>query len=621
MYQHNSTEYDLIVVGAGHAGCEAALAAAKMGQRVLLLTISLDNIALMPCNPSIGGPAKAHLVREIDALGGEMGKNVDATLVQMRLINTRKGPAVQALRAQSDRKLYQRRMKYVVETTPNLFFKEGIVTDLLVEKKRVTGVKVGHITIRSKTVILATGTYLRAKIYIGEHNYESGPQGQHPAVDLGKALEKWLPLVRFKTGTPARINLRSLNYDKMTIQPGNEYRRGFSFETEGINIEQIPCWITYTQPETHQIIRNNLDRSALYSGAITGVGPRYCPSIESKIVQFPDRKGHQVFVEPEGLNTSEGYLSGVSTSLPADVQIKFLRTIPGLENVEIMRPGYAIEYDCLDPLLLNSYLQVKEYEGLFTAGQINGTSGYEEAAAQGLITGINATLYNQGRDLISIDRSKAYLGVLIDDLVIKGTNEPYRLLTSRAEYRLFLRIDNADYRLTPLGYKLGLISEKRYRKFERKWEAIEQEIKRLEDTKIGSNKTNNQVLTGLNTSKIKHGISLAELLRRPEIRYEDLAKLKPLPKLDEVITEEVEIVIKYKGYLEKQNAAIARFQKLENRKIATIDFTNVSGLSNEAREKLTKYRPVTLGQASRISGVSPADISVLLVYLEGVDNG
>lgn len=617
MYQHDSTDYDIIIVGAGHAGCEAGLAAARMGQKVLLLTISLDNLALMACNPSIGGPAKANLVREIDALGGEMGKNVDATLMQMRMINTRKGPAVQALRAQTDRKFYQRRMKNVVETTSNLFLKEGVVTDLLVKNNRIMGVFIGKTKIKAKAVILATGTYLRSRIFIGEESYESGPQGQHPAVELGNSLEKWLPLVRFKTGTPARVNLRSLNYDKMTRLPGNEFFRGFSFETDGIKIEQAPCWITYTTPETHQIIRDNLDRAAMYSGAITGVGPRYCPSIEMKIVEFPKRSAHQIFVEPEGWDTSEGYLSGASSSLPADVQKKFLLTIPGLENVEMMRAGYAIEYDCLDPTLLNSYLQVKQYEGLFTAGQINGTSGYEEAAAQGLIAGINAALYVQGKELINIDRSQAYIGVLIDDLVIKGTDEPYRILTSRAEYRLFLRADNADQRLTPLGYKLGLISPERYRRFEEKWNAVEKEIKRLENYKLGSNKETNKILQQINTSEIKHGISLADLLRRPEIKYEDIAKFQPLPNLDRQVIEEVEISIKYQGYLDKQKAGIARFQKMENRYIPHIDYNRVPGLSREAREKLIKYKPLTIGQASRISGVSPADISVLLVFLEG----
>lgn len=621
MYQHDATDYDIIIVGAGHAGCEAALAAAKMDQKVLLLTISLDNLALMACNPSIGGPAKANLVREIDALGGEMGKNVDATIMQMRMINTRKGPAVQALRAQTDRKFYQRRMKYVVESTPNLFLKEGVVTDLQIKNNRVMGVFIGKTEIRAKAVILATGTYLRARIFIGEESYESGPQGQHPAVDLGNALEKWLPLVRFKTGTPARINLRSLNYDKLTRLPGNEFFRGFSFETEEIKIEQVPCWITYTTEETHQIIRDNLDRAALYSGAITGVGPRYCPSIEMKIVEFPKRLAHQIFVEPEGWDTCEGYLSGASSSLPADVQKQFLRTIPGLENVEMMRAGYAIEYDCLDPRLLNSYLQVKQYEGLFTAGQINGTSGYEEAAAQGLIAGINAALYVQGKELVNIDRSQAYIGVLIDDLVIKGTDEPYRILTSRSEYRLFLRADNADQRLTPLGFRLGLISPERYRRFEEKWNAIEKEIERLENYKLVPNNETNEILQQINTAEIKHGISLADLLKRPEIKYEDIARFQSQssmqPNFNKQVIEEVEVSIKYQGYLDKQKASIARFQKMENRYIPKIDYNLVPGLSREAREKLIKHRPLTLGQASRIPGVSPADISVLLVFLEG----
>lgn len=617
MFLHNKREYDIIVVGAGHAGCEAALAASRMGKVVLLLTLSLDNLALMPCNPSIGGPAKANLVREIDALGGEMGKNVDATLMQMRILNTRKGPAVQALRSQIDRKLYQRRMKKVIETTPNLFLKEGIVTDLLIKNGKAVGVAVGMSEIRAKSVILATGTYLRSRIYIGEESWESGPQGQQPAVALSNSLEKLLPLVRFKTGTPARVNLRSLDYDKMIKQPGNEFFHGFSFETKGIDIEQVPCWLTYTTHETHQIIENNLDRAAMYTGAITGVGARYCPSIESKIVQFPERESHQIFVEPEGWDTQEGYLSGASSSLPADIQLQFLQTIPGLEQVEMMRAGYAIEYDCLDPQLLNSFLQVKEYPGLFTAGQLNGTSGYEEAAAQGLLAGINAVRYIDDQEMVTITRSQAYLGVLIDDLVIKGTNEPYRLLTSRAEYRLFLRQDNADQRLTPLGYRLGLIPQERYDQFQQKWNQIETEVERLEQFTLGSTESTNQILRKLKTTEIKHGITLGALLRRPEIKYEDLNSFEPLPEVERQVKEEVEIIIKYKGYLDKQELAIARFEKMENRQLPEIDYNLVKGLSREAQEKLIKYQPLTLGQASRISGVSPADISVLIIYLEG----
>lgn len=616
MYQPKGMEYDVIVVGAGHAGIEAALAAAKMGKVVLLLTLNLDNVALLPCNPSIGGPAKANLVREIDALGGQMAKTIDQTLMQIRMLNTSKGPAVQALRSQLDRKLYQRYMKQVLENTPNLYLKEGVVTDLIVKDDTVLGVKVGPREVRGKTVILATGTYLRSVIHIGEETYQLAPQGQCPANEMGKALEKYLPLVRFKTGTPARVNLRSLDFSKMTIQPGDENIGGFSFETKELNIKQVPCWLTYTNEETHQIIRNNLHRAALYSGQITGPGPRYCPSIEAKVVQFPDRTGHQVFVEPEGWNTSEGYLSGLATSLPVDVQIQFLRTIPGLENVEVMRAGYAIEYDCFDPRLLNTYLQVKSIKGLFSAGQINGSSGYEEAAGQGLIAGINAALYVDGKDLFTIDRSQAYLGVLIDDLVIKGTNEPYRIMTSRAEYRLFLRADNADQRLTPLGYKLGLISQERYDKFQEKWANIEGEIERLENVKLRSNQATNEILQKLGTTEIRHGITLAELLRRPEIGYQDLAHLDELPDLPPEVIKEVEISIKYKGYLKKQEEAIARFRKTENLKLPVIDYKQVKGLSREAVEKLSEQQPITLGQASRISGVSPADISVLLVYIE-----
>lgn len=616
MYQPKGIDYDVIVVGAGHAGIEAALAAAKMGKVVLLLTLNLDNVALLPCNPSIGGAAKANLVREIDALGGEMAKTIDATLMQIRMLNTSRGPAVQALRSQVDRKMYQRRMKEVLEKTPNLYLKEGIVSDLIVKNDRVLGVKIGQREIRGNTVILATGTYLRSIIYIGEETYELGPQGQYPANAMGKALEKYLPLVRFKTGTPARVNLRSLDYSKMTIQPGEENLRGFSFETTELNIKQVPCWLTYTNEETHKIINDNLHRAALYSGQITGPGPRYCPSIEMKVVEFPGRTGHQVFVEPEGWNTQEGYLSGLATSLPVDVQVEFLQTIPGLENVEIMRAAYAIEYDCFDPLLLNSYLQVRTIDGLFSAGQMNGSSGYEEAAGQGLVAGINAALYVDGKEMITIDRSQAYLGVLIDDLVIKGTKEPYRLMTSHAEYRLLLRADNADKRLTPLGYKLGLISQERYDKFNEKWALIEKEIGRLAKGKVRSNQATNEILKSLGTTELRHGISFTDLLRRPEITYQDLAHLDELPDLPKEVIDEVEISVKYEGYLKRQEEAITRFRRTENLRIPEIDYGQVRGLSKEAMEKLGKQQPLTLGQASRISGVSPADISVLLIHLE-----
>ncbi|MCL4516191.1 MAG: tRNA uridine-5-carboxymethylaminomethyl(34) synthesis enzyme MnmG [Firmicutes bacterium] len=618
--------YDVIVVGAGHAGCEAGLAAARMGCRTLVLTINLDNVGWMPCNPAIGGPAKSHLVREVDALGGEMGKNIDKTYVQIRMLNTRKGPAVHSLRAQADRVAYHVAMKEALEKTSNLELKQAIVTEVVSSGDRVAGVRLKTGTfIAASTVVLTTGTYLGGRIHIGEVNYESGPHGQHAASELSESLRALgFTLMRFKTGTPPRVDRRSLDFGKMEIQPGHNVFTGFSFREApdrrdfvGVE-EQIPCWLTYTSPATHEVIARNMFRAPVFSGAITGVGPRYCPSIETKVAEFPDKPRHQIFIEPEGWHTYEMYVSGLSTSLPEDVQIELLHTIPGLEHAVVMRLGYAIEYDCLDPAQLTPSLETKAMEGLFTAGQINGSSGYEEAAAQGIIAGINAALRVEGREPFILDRSDAYIGVLIDDLVTKGTHEPYRMLTTRAEYRLLLRQDNADLRLTEKGHALGLVDDEHYRKFVEKRDAILREEERLRKTVVNPGEDAQEVLAGADSASLQRPASLAELLKRPELTYRKLAPLDPeRPHLPAAVVEEVELQLKYEGYISRQSEQVERFKKMEGRKIPPeIDYKAITGLSTEAREKLSKIHPYSLGQASRISGVSPADLSVLAVCLE-----
>lgn len=611
--------YEVIVVGAGHAGCEAALAAARMGCRTLMVTINLDMVAFMPCNPSIGGPAKGHVVREIDALGGEMGRNIDKTFIQMRMLNTGKGPAVHALRAQADKFLYQHAMKETLEKEPNLTMLQGMVEELIVEDGQCVGVitKTGA-EYRAKAVVLTTGTYLRGKIIMGELMYESGPNNQQPSVRLAQNLkELGFELVRFKTGTPPRVHKDSIDFSQTEIQPGDEKPKFFSYETKSSDNEQLPCWLTYTSEETHKIITDNLHRAPMFSGVIEGTGPRYCPSIEDKIVRFSDKPKHQIFLEPEGKNTSEYYVQGFSTSMPEEVQLQMLRSVPGLQNVQMMRTGYAIEYDAVVPTQLWPSLETKRLPGLFTAGQINGTSGYEEAAGQGIMAGINAARKVQGKEPIVLDRSQGYIGVLIDDLVTKGTNEPYRLLTSRAEYRLLLRHDNADLRLTPLGYEIGLISEERYARFLDKKQKVEQEIERLKTTKIRPTEIN-PLLESIGSAPIQDGSNLLTILRRPEVTYAHIASISPSEvELDEEMQEQVEIQIKYAGYIEKQLIHVERLQKMENKKIPeNINYDDIQGLAIEARQKLSKIRPISIGQASRISGVTPADISILLVYLE-----